>query len=352
MIGKHILDLPPTPENKRNSEGAFIKLKNGDILFVYSRFRNDSALDHAACDLYGMISHDDGDTFGDIFPVLKHEDVDADNVMSVSLLRMKNGDVGLFYGRKKGNDCVYYLIRSSDEGKTWSKPVRTLNEDGYFVLNNDRVVMLSDGAILLPLAYHNTLDDFKAGKLYVSASYDDGYTWQTIARDITMPLSRGLTTGVQEPGILELDGGKLWCYSRTDAGRHYECFSTDGGSTWSELLPSPFQAPCSPLSTKRLRDGRIIAIWNPIPFCYGRSQHGYAVHTAARSPLVLAQSLDGGDTFSAPIAIETDEGAGYCYTAIFEIDGAILISYCAGGPGDKTNLARTRIRKIALDELK
>ncbi|MBE6584453.1 MAG: exo-alpha-sialidase [Ruminococcaceae bacterium] len=352
MIGKHILDLAPTPENKRNSEGAFLTLRDGSILFVYSRFRNDSALDHAACDLYGMISHDNGDTFGEIFPVLKHEDVDADNVMSVSLLRMKNGDLGLFYGRKKDNDCVYYLIRSSDEGKTWSEPIRTVNEDGYFVLNNDRVVMLKDGAILLPLAYHNKLDDFKPGKLYVSASYDDGYTWETIARDLTMPLSRGLTTGVQEPGILELCDGKLWCYMRTDSGRHYECFSSDGGHTWTDPLPSPFQGPCSPLSAKRLKDGRIVAIWNPIPFCYGRTQYGYAVHTGARSPLVLALSSDDGETFSEPIAIETDDSAGYCYTAIFEHEGAILISYCAGGSGEKTNLARTRIRKIALDELK
>jgi predicted neuraminidase len=352
MIGKHILDLAPAPENKRNSEGSFLKLNNGDILFVYSRFLSTTAFDHGDCDLYGMISNDGGESFGEIFPVVKHEDMDADNVMSVSLLRMQNGDVGLFYLKKKHNQCIPYIIRSSDEGKTWSKPIRTLMEDGYFVMNNDRVVMLKDGTILLPLSYHNTIDDLKPGKLYVSASYDDGYTWQTIARDVTMPLSRGLTTGVQEPGILELDGGKLWCYMRTDSGRHYECFSSDGGHTWSDPLPSPFQGPCSPLSTKRLSDGRIIAIWNPIPFCYGRTQFGHAVHTGARSPLVIALSADDGETFSAPIAIETDDSAGYCYTAIFEHEGAILISYCAGGSGDKTNLARTRIRKISLDELK
>lgn len=27
MIGKHILDLPPTLQNKRNSEGAFLALR-------------------------------------------------------------------------------------------------------------------------------------------------------------------------------------------------------------------------------------------------------------------------------------------------------------------------------------
>ena len=38
MFGKHILDLAPSRTNNRNSEGSFITLKNGNILFVYTRY--------------------------------------------------------------------------------------------------------------------------------------------------------------------------------------------------------------------------------------------------------------------------------------------------------------------------
>lgn len=351
MIGTHISDLPPSPQNRRNSEGAFIRLNSGEILFVYSRFGGDTSEDYGACDLYGILSQDNGDHFGMPFPVLCHKEVGADNVMSVSLMRMRNGDVGMFYLRKQGNHCMLYFVRSADETRTWSKPICVLDKEGYYVHNNDRAVMLSNGRILLPLAYHHTLDALAPGKLVVVSSEDDGYTWQTIAQDVGIPASRGLTTGVQEPGILELADGTLWCYARTDAGRHYESFSFDGGYTWSAFLPSPFTAPASPLSAKRLCDGRIVAIWNPIPAYYGRAVRGDGVYTDGRSPLVLAISADDGKTFATPIPIETDERAGYCYTAIFETDDALLLAYCAGGPGEKTNLARLRIRKIAKDEL-
>ena len=38
MLGKIILDLPPSPGNPRNSEGAMLRLNDGSILFIYSAF--------------------------------------------------------------------------------------------------------------------------------------------------------------------------------------------------------------------------------------------------------------------------------------------------------------------------
>ena len=90
MPGKIIMDLPPTPENNRNSEGAFITLKNGNILFVYSRYGSGGLKDGSPADLYGILSSDNGETFSDPFPVLTRLSQDADNIMSVSLMRMEN----------------------------------------------------------------------------------------------------------------------------------------------------------------------------------------------------------------------------------------------------------------------
>ena len=97
MLGKIILDLPPSPGNPRNSEGAMLRLNDGSILFIYSRFCGSDAADDAAADLYALISDDEGEHFHSLGPVVFHAETSAKNVMSVSLLRMENGDIGLFY---------------------------------------------------------------------------------------------------------------------------------------------------------------------------------------------------------------------------------------------------------------
>lgn len=58
------------------------------------------------------------------------------------------------------------------------------------------------------------------------------------------------SSGLQEPGVVELKNGVLWAWARTDLGRQYEMFSMDGGEHWSDSQPSWFTGPCSPLSVK------------------------------------------------------------------------------------------------------
>ena len=80
------------------------------------------------------------------------------NVMSVSLLRLQDGRIALFYLRKNSPaDCRPYLRISADETQTWSEPQRCIEDEvGYYVLNNDRAVQLARGRIVLPVALHNT----------------------------------------------------------------------------------------------------------------------------------------------------------------------------------------------------
>ena len=362
MPGRIILDLPPTPDNNRNSEGAFITLKNGTILFVYSRYGGSGLRDGSPADLYGIVSADNGETFSQPFPILTRQSLSMDNIMSVSLMRMENGDIGMFFLCKKADDCLYCLCRSSDEGQSWSDPVLCSPDNGYFVVNNDRVLRCSNGTLLIPAALHGiehvTGADgspklkIGSGTLWFFASEDDGCTWKTVAENIQLPHSRGLTTGVQEPGAVQLSDGTVWCYIRNDSGRQYECFSSDFGKTWTTPLPSWFSSPISPLSVKRLSDGRLLAVWNPIPIYNGRPIRIEGVNTGARTPLVYAFSNDDGETFSNPVVLEDDPRSGFCYTAIFETaDGGALLAYCAGSVEDKSKLSRLRIRKLAANEL-
>src|SRR5258708_16334907 len=64
------LQLDATKLNPRNSEGAFIHLKDGRLLFIYSHFTGGTA-DEAAADLVGRFSNDGGITWGlDAFQVV------------------------------------------------------------------------------------------------------------------------------------------------------------------------------------------------------------------------------------------------------------------------------------------
>ena len=54
-------EIPPSENNPRNSEGAFLRGKSGEILFAYSRYTGGSILDHAACDIALICSEDEGE---------------------------------------------------------------------------------------------------------------------------------------------------------------------------------------------------------------------------------------------------------------------------------------------------
>lgn len=357
MIGTIIRELKPSAQNNRNSEGAFLKRKDGKLLFAYTRYGGEGAADHARADLYGILSENNGDSFGEPFALFTSASLGADNIMSVSLMRMQNGDLGLFY-LQKHNDrltCIPWLARSSDEGKTWYTHIRCIEEDGYFVLNNDRVIMLDNGRLLMPVSRHGRDDGkFLPGEVRIYASDDDGFTWKKLADGIQMSVPAGLhrenpayLQNCMEPGVVQLQDGTVWCYIRTVLGRQYESFSKDNGETWSEPVPSPFTAPDSPMCVKKLKNGKFFAVWNPIPVYNGRSKTAHGIWTGGRSPLLFAVLNENGDFNLEHTVVEDDDSAGFCYCAIYETDnGDILLGYCAGGQEDGGCLNKLRIRKI------
>src|SRR5690606_7827396 len=92
------LVLNPGENNPRNSERDFIQLKDGRVLYVYSHYYGESSSDHGTAYLAGRYSEDQGKTWTrEDELVLPNEG--GMNVMSVSLLRLQNGDIALFYLR-------------------------------------------------------------------------------------------------------------------------------------------------------------------------------------------------------------------------------------------------------------
>lgn len=350
--GTVVCDLAPDRIYTRHSEGSFLRLKDGRILFIYSRFTA-TAEDYAPCDLVAVESADEGESWSEPRTAVAASLFGVQNVMSTSLMRMSKQEIGLFFivKRNDGNTDIV-LGRSSDEGRTFGR--YTVCSDavarGYYVLNNDRVIRLHTGRILIPLTRRIDgpgEDPAKRERRYEACfvfSDDDGATWQASPAVIRAPFAN-TETGLQENGAVELADGTIWAYSRTDQGCQYEYFSRDGGIRWTEARPSVFTSPISPMTIVRHPVTKALhAVWNPVPLDCSKPtpKAGWG-----RTPLVCAVSADEGRTWSEPLVLESDPECGYCYPGVFFTgDGCMLVSYCCGGPEEGVCLARTAIRKV------
>lgn len=355
-LGKISAELKPSPGNPRNSEGAFIRLTDGTIMFCFSKFIGESRADDASSCIAAVYSYDEGESFCDEKIIFSHSDFDADrkckNVMSVSLMRMADGAVGLFFLIRYGyDDMGLYLLRSYDEGKSWSEPKRCISTPGYYVTNNDRVVRLNSGRLIVPANFHRMSDDGGYNSVAFSCFFlsdDDGQTWRESKEFCCMQDKHG-GAGLQETGIVQLKNEVLWAFSRTTKGYHYGAYSFDGGERWTVPVQTWFTGPCSPLSVKRISNGMLMAVWNPLPFyaTEERTPWGWG-----RTSLVMSLSDNDGERWMQPCFIEDcSENAGYCYTAIYDSGQYILTAYCAGGEEDGNCLSKTRIKKITYDEI-
>ena len=111
-----VLNVEPTKENPRNSEGSFARLNSGRIIFYYTQFYGGAA-DESPARIAAIHSDDGGRTWSAPQPIV--ENAGGNNVMSVSLLRLASGKLALFYLVKNSwIDCRPYLRLSTDEGAT------------------------------------------------------------------------------------------------------------------------------------------------------------------------------------------------------------------------------------------
>lgn len=351
--GRVVLELAPDAQYTRHSEGDFCRLPDGSILFAYSRFTQ-SGFDDAPSDIVGRVSRDEGETWSDPVTLIAAARHGVANVMSLSLMNMQNGDIGMFYLIKKSPTENLVMLARSTDGLNFGEAMECQNpaRKGLYILNNQRAERLSDGRILLPVALHYASMGPKGrlfntyGECRCLCSDDDGRTWRELPGSVHASFARS-GSGLQEPGVAELRSGALWMYARTDMMYQYECFSLDRGESWTQPQPSVFTSPQSPMKIARSPyTGVMYSIWNPTPNYNGREQ---VPGMGGRTPLVMASSTDDGSTWSAPRTLEDDRRAGFCYPAMFFLpDGQALAAYCAGTTEDGSCLCRLRMRKFRL----
>ncbi len=359
MRGKLVLELPVVKQNPLNANGAFVRLRSGGILFAYNRLlarHNDSI----GAEIAGVISHDQGLSWSSPATLLATSASDSlRDISNVSFMRLADGRLAVFYSvLRKSDDLRMYSRISGDEGLTWTGEALCMQYPGFFSVNNDRVVRLSSGRLIIPAAYHDQLqgsgDDPDAagervftsidfsGACHFFLSDDDGQTWRIAPGMVASSVPHSVT-GLQEPGIVELSPGVLWGFARTDLGRHYEFFSFDGGLTWTQAQPSRFTGPCSPLAIKRGPSGLLVAVWNPVPSYISQT---FDRPRFQRSRLVYAVSADNSNTWQTPVILEDESAGDYTHPAIHFADGATLIAYNATF-GQEVKSGTIRIRRIA-----
>ncbi len=343
-------DIDPSPAHPRNTEGSFVTLKSGRILFEYSQFSG-GAQDFDRSEIAEIHSDDQGRTWSG--PRVVVETGEYKNIMSVSLLRLASGRIARFHAVKKSHlrDCHVVMSVSSDEAQTWTTPKLIHDAPGYFVLNNDRVIQTRSGRILVPVAFHRLKgsgDNWESwdsrGLTLWYYSDDEGTTWRESDNWWALPVAS--RSGLQEPGVIELKEGKIYSWSRTDRGAQFQYWSTDDGKSFGPPERSAFVTPNSPLSIKRVPGTNLLmAVFNdhsgvvPVP-----------TNANQRAPLVIAFSRDEARSWGTPLVVEADLTGWYCYTAIHFTDDAVLLAYVAGNQ-QLGRLSRLRIRRIPFEWL-
>ena len=325
--GFEVVIAEASEESPRNSEGDLIELRDGSLLAAWTEFYAGSR-DDSAARISAKRSSDGGRTWGPAFTL--RENSGAQNVMSVSFMRLNNGDLLLFYLEKHStSDLDGLVVRSADDGKTWSKPTLITPEDGYFVMNNARVLQLSNGRLVAPFAY--TPQVWKSGNVFRTVCYysdDLGVSWTRGRGECSAP-----QRGAMEPGLIQKANGTVLQTIRTQMGTQWFALSEDGCDTWSEARPWTVVSPEAPATLAKFPDGNHwLIVHNP-------TVDPSNSHNGTRTPLVAAVTGDEGATWSEPKLIESNPDETYSYVSIDFHQGRALLTYYVRHGGSDTRKA-------------
>ncbi len=191
---------------------------------------------------------------------------------------------------------------SLDEGQTWGASRRlTLNPFlNISTLVRNKPIYASDGRIGLPV-YHELALKFPQ-ILWITPG-PRGTVQEYRMRNIAAE------TGLLQPTLVPLDDDRVLMLLRDGRPerRMHTAISDDNGWTWSKAVPSELPNPDAAVDGLRLRDGRILLVYN-------HAQHG-------RENLRLAVSADSGRSWQAGPVLEAAAGREYSYPYLVEDRG-------------------------------
>ena len=232
-----ILDRKPLCKQPGRYIGwpSIAQAANGDLLVVFSGDRSGHVSPDGKTQM--IRSMDDGKTWSE--PITINDLPIDDRDTGIVLTKKATLVVSWFTGPPYHTDLQgHYTIRSTDHGVTWSQPVRTR------VTAPHGPVALSDGRLLYlgqsPHCSHPKQANFNGApadspySISIEESRDDARSWQIIAK-FPVP-SDAKMLSFDEPHLVETADGRLLAQFRdcNAPNRLWQSASSDGGRTWTK----------------------------------------------------------------------------------------------------------------------
>ena len=230
----------------------------------------------------------------------------------------------------------FMLVKSADDGKTWSKPINItpqvkVNPKWRFVLDGPgNGITLRDGTLVFPAQFRGEDAEPVNGKPFstIISSKDRGETWT---------IGTGVKIDTTEAQIAQLGDGSIMINCRDNRGGSRSIYTTnDLGQTWSEhpttrkALPEPV-CNADILRVVHPKHGPLLFFSNPNT-------------TRGRSHFTMKVSDDEGMTWPRKWHTLYDERPGSGYSTLTQIDED-HIGVLYEGPGELYFL------RFSIDEL-
>ncbi|MBO4753074.1 MAG: family 78 glycoside hydrolase catalytic domain [Bacteroidales bacterium] len=260
------------------------------------------------------------------------------------LFQIPGGDLLLFYKIGKNvRDWTGYIMRSSDNGYTWSDPRQELvtasnpalspqlspvqSSDSLLGAIKNQPIYLPKGfrcangtvlqkaRILSPSSKETgTASKEKSGqwRSYIEMSEDDGHTWALYG-----PVPDEPKIGTIQPALLVHKDGRIQMLCRTHRPKDSEshlariatAFSEDGGLTWGPMqLLDDVPNNNSGIDAVTLPDGTFALVYNPFSLVPGPDK-------PLRNPTCIATSSDG-ITWTHRLTLESSPISQYSYPSL------------------------------------
>ncbi len=198
------------------------------------------------------------------------------------------------------------LVKSTDDGVTWSKPIHITQqikkpEWNLFFQGPGKGICMKNGTLVFPAQYKDANDVSYSTIIY---SQNHGITWH---------VGKGAKPNTTEAQVVELDNGNLMLNMRdNNGGSSSVCVTNDLGRTWKKHSSDRkgLQDPICQASLIRWHsysNPKILLFSNPNT-------------TSGRHHLTLKASLDDGTTWPVKHQLMYDPRPTFGYSCLTQID--------------------------------
>jgi predicted neuraminidase len=211
------------------------------------------------------------------------------------------------------------LARSEDGGRTWDRPRRL--PDGIFGPVKNAPLELPSGALLC-----GSSSELFGWRCQIERTDDGGTSWRRVAV-LNHPFT-SLPGGFKanQATLVDHGGGRIRALCRTKQGFVAECWSEDGGETWSAMRATDLAHPNAAFDARRLACGRFLLVHHP---------------TAQGRDRLVASLSEDGRHWRTMLELENEPGREFSYPSIHEDpDGLVHLVY---------SWKRRRIAHLVLD---